>query len=201
MNLLKKLSVFILLIVAISSCNVDNGLIQKRKYKKGYHLSLKKNIKKSDSFEQAENIQNEKENVAQNNSKKEISNTDLDNTAEVSSFNNEVDLKNETIDNSYKTEPTQKHFTLKSTIKSLNNKVKNTVEAKSIVHSNTASKSSPNDGDMLILLYVLAVLIPFVAVGIVTDWDVTDVLINLLLCILCYIPGVIHAFIKIRDNY
>ena len=54
---------------------------------------------------------------------------------------------------------------------------------------------------MLILLYILAVLIPFVAVGIVTDWDLKTVLINILLSILCYIPGVIHAFIIIRDRY
>jgi uncharacterized membrane protein YqaE (UPF0057 family) len=63
-------------------------------------------------------------------------------------------------------------------------------------------KNTPanNNDDELILLYLLAILIPFVAVGIVTDWDLTDVVINLLLCLLCYIPGVIHAFIKIRDN-
>jgi uncharacterized membrane protein YqaE (UPF0057 family) len=65
-----------------------------------------------------------------------------------------------------------------------------------------AVKQAPaNDSDdELILLYLLAILIPFVAVGIVTDWDLTDVAINLLLSFLCYIPGVIHAFIKIRDN-
>jgi uncharacterized membrane protein YqaE (UPF0057 family) len=78
-------------------------------------------------------------------------------------------------------------------------------ELKTIAKASTAKKAVKNapandTDDELILLYLLAILIPFVAVGIVTDWDLTDVVINLLLCLLCYIPGVIHAFIKIRDN-
>jgi len=44
MNSLKKLSVFILIGIAISACNVNNGFIQKRKYQKGYHLTWKKGI-------------------------------------------------------------------------------------------------------------------------------------------------------------
>lgn len=78
-------------------------------------------------------------------------------------------------------------------------------ELKTIAKASTAKKAIKNapandTDDELILLYILAILIPFVAVGIVTDWDLTDVVINLLLSLLCYIPGVIHAFIKIRDN-
>jgi len=84
-------------------------------------------------------------------------------------------------------------------------KIENQHELKAIAkvtaEKKAASNTPANDtDDELILLYLLAILIPFVAVGIVTDWDLTDVVINLLLCLLCYIPGVIHAFIKIRDN-
>lgn len=64
------------------------------------------------------------------------------------------------------------------------------------------STKSSSDDDMLILLYILAVLIPFVAVGIVTDWELKKVLINILLTIFtCGIGGIIHAFIMIRDYY
>ena len=46
------------------------------------------------------------------------------------------------------------------------------------------------------LVYILlCLLIPFLAVGFATDWDVNDVIINLLLCLLCGIPGIIHAFV------
>ena len=50
MILFNRFSLFILLVVAISSCNVNNGFIQKRKYQKGYHLSLKKKINNSDNI-------------------------------------------------------------------------------------------------------------------------------------------------------
>ncbi|MDG2228000.1 MAG: TM2 domain-containing protein [Flavobacteriales bacterium] len=44
MKILNRFSLFILAVVTISSCNLDNGFIQKRKYQKGYHVSWKKNI-------------------------------------------------------------------------------------------------------------------------------------------------------------
>jgi len=43
-NTLKKITAIFLIITALSSCNVNNGLIQKRKYTKGYHVSIKKKI-------------------------------------------------------------------------------------------------------------------------------------------------------------
>jgi uncharacterized membrane protein YqaE (UPF0057 family) len=47
-----------------------------------------------------------------------------------------------------------------------------------------------------ILLIILAILIPPVAVGLASDWDdTTAIIINLILCILCWLPGVIHALI------
>jgi uncharacterized membrane protein YqaE (UPF0057 family) len=50
------------------------------------------------------------------------------------------------------------------------------------------------------LLYVLCFFIPFLAVGIVTDWDTNSVLLNILLTCLCGIPGIIHAFIVVSKN-
>jgi uncharacterized membrane protein YqaE (UPF0057 family) len=50
-------------------------------------------------------------------------------------------------------------------------------------------------GDDAILYIILCILLPFVAVGLATDWDLTKTLICLLLSILFWIPGVIYAFI------
>jgi uncharacterized membrane protein YqaE (UPF0057 family) len=50
------------------------------------------------------------------------------------------------------------------------------------------------------LLYVLCFFIPFLAVGIVTDWDITAVIVNLLWTLLCGIPGIIHALIVVSRN-
>lgn len=64
-----------------------------------------------------------------------------------------------------------------------------------------AVKSQNKSDDVPIgLLYVLCFFIPFVAVGLATDWDITTVLINILWTALCGIPGIIHAFIVVSRN-
>ncbi|MCX6191437.1 MAG: YqaE/Pmp3 family membrane protein [Flavobacteriia bacterium] len=59
-----------------------------------------------------------------------------------------------------------------------------------------ALKNGPSTG----LLYVLCFFIPFLAVGLATDWDTNTVLINLLWTLLCGIPGIIHAIIVVGRN-
>jgi uncharacterized membrane protein YqaE (UPF0057 family) len=56
-----------------------------------------------------------------------------------------------------------------------------------------ATPDTPSKG----LMILLAILIPWLAVGIVTDWDVKQVVINLLLCLTC-IGGIIHAIIVVN---
>ncbi|HIP35519.1 MAG TPA: YqaE/Pmp3 family membrane protein [Crocinitomix sp.] len=51
-----------------------------------------------------------------------------------------------------------------------------------------------------ILLYLLAFFIPPVAVGLVTDWDMGQVVLNIILWALCVIPGIIHALIVVSKN-
>jgi uncharacterized membrane protein YqaE (UPF0057 family) len=46
----------------------------------------------------------------------------------------------------------------------------------------------------MILLYILAVLLPPVAVGIYTDWEAKPTLIDLLLTLIFWIPGIVYAF-------
>ena len=50
------------------------------------------------------------------------------------------------------------------------------------------------------LLYVLCFFIPWLAVGLATDWDLKKVIINILWTMLCGIPGIIHAFIVVSKN-
>lgn len=49
-------------------------------------------------------------------------------------------------------------------------------------------------------LYLLCFIIPPLAVGFATDWDITKILINFLLCFLCFIPGLIHALIIVSRS-
>lgn len=59
---------------------------------------------------------------------------------------------------------------------------------------------SPEDLDKTVYI-VLAIFIPFVAVGIATDWKGSDWVIALLLSFLCGIPGIIYALIKMKTYY
>jgi uncharacterized membrane protein YqaE (UPF0057 family) len=48
---------------------------------------------------------------------------------------------------------------------------------------------------------ILAIFIPFLAVGLATDWKGNDWLIALLLTALCGLPGVIYALVKMSKYY
>ncbi len=45
-----------------------------------------------------------------------------------------------------------------------------------------------------IVLYILAVILPPVAVGLYTNWEPEPTLINLALTCVLYLPGIVHAF-------
>lgn len=62
---------------------------------------------------------------------------------------------------------------------------------------NSHGKKSDNG---LILLYILAFILPILAVGIVTNWDLKLVLISFLLMCLFWIPAVIFAIIVVSNN-
>jgi uncharacterized membrane protein YqaE (UPF0057 family) len=70
----------------------------------------------------------------------------------------------------------------------------------SIAQSKVAKKANhPTQAPEKGLLIVLAILIPWLAVGLVTDWDAKTLIINLLLCLTC-IGGIIHAIIVVNKN-
>ncbi len=48
---------------------------------------------------------------------------------------------------------------------------------------------------------IVAILIPFLAVGLATNFQGSDWLICLLLSFLFYLPGLIYALIKMKDYY
>jgi uncharacterized membrane protein YqaE (UPF0057 family) len=66
---------------------------------------------------------------------------------------------------------------------------------------NQFKQSRKNGGDVdKVVLYILAVVIPPVAVGIHTNWESTPVLINIILTVLVvWIGGVVHAFYVILN--
>ena len=63
-----------------------------------------------------------------------------------------------------------------------------------------AVKNNSSMSDMDILLLILCFLIPFLAVGLATDWDVTKVLICLILSLLIWVPGIIYALLVVLNK-
>jgi uncharacterized membrane protein YqaE (UPF0057 family) len=57
------------------------------------------------------------------------------------------------------------------------------------------AKSSTSDRKLLLI--IIAILIPFVAVDILTNWNLEKTLICLLLTFVFYFPGLIYALILI----
>jgi uncharacterized membrane protein YqaE (UPF0057 family) len=48
---------------------------------------------------------------------------------------------------------------------------------------------------------ILAIFISFLAVGLATEWEGSDWIICLLLSLICGIPGIIYALIKMKNYY
>lgn len=212
---MKNIFILALSVLMIASCSTSNEvasnkLFQKRKYTKGWNMNTSPAIDNSKGTDKKDIAVNTDENTE---AAKAPATSDEESAENSLSFNQEstfpVELteiesyepfiRNENSNsNKVETSVNASHFYS-------NNKLNTSPEieesTKDSFSSDQEESNNSSDDDMLILLYLCAIFIPFVAVGIVTDWDLTVVLINILLTILCFIPGVIHAFITIRDYY
>ena len=205
----KSLLVMISMIGFLYSCStsnsvVSNRLVSKRKYTDGFHYNGKVNTKSSDNVAISEEKKTTKsvlltEEVKSLNSVDEVSKIEK-NESVVLTENVVSTVATETTQVSTKSE---RSLSKKSMVVSSNEK-QNTIQktVKQDVKANKNSKAEirkalkeRNAGDMAILYIILCILLPFVAVGLATDWDLTKTLICLLLSILFWIPGVIYAFI------
>jgi uncharacterized membrane protein YqaE (UPF0057 family) len=192
----------------VSSCSTSNDVvsnrkIQKRKYTKGFHVSdknmsasLKGNKEEKTVVFKAEEDNNKVENITASiesvNNKNTIveENTNAIPVVVVSEITEEANVASENIELTNDGDLTEKEEALTFVSKK-------DVKTKTKI-SKKENNSNSSDG-MLILLVILAFIIPFVAVGIKTDWDLMKVLICLLLSILLWLPGVIYALLIVLD--
>jgi len=206
----KGIMAFAILALA-TSCSTSNDVasnrgIQKRKYNKGFFIS--KNTKSFDKKSQTKNtkqilveeevaevINSQTETSNEMNSNKNISLDKNNNIAEQSNTKTSTNTTNFQ-ENSANIKKNNTETTDNNTFEN------NTISKKDVnkVKHKVNSKSTSSGDDMLILLVILAFLIPFVAVGIKTDWDITKVLIALLLSIFFWIPGIIYALLIVFDK-
>ena len=178
---------FLLLIsfIGISSCTLE-----KRHYQSGYYIDWKNNVKNT-AAERVIPLDLEKINAKTINPSQFSASTNED-IILTTSKNSEVSIikSEKNISDVKASEKAQSKLTVKDKIKVV----------KAVNKMKKAAKRGDADGIPTVLLFVLAVLLPPLAVGLVTDWDLEQTLISLGLTILCWLPGIIHAIIVVDRN-
>jgi uncharacterized membrane protein YqaE (UPF0057 family) len=190
---MKKLIYICLAITFITvSCTV-----QKRVYNSGYHVKWKGGNLNSDKNEFEAKVENQEENSILASSKNEQ-------VKEILAENNSSVINNtaETVDinlveeNQVKVKPVATNDTKVSKTKASERKEKSFSKAKVIKKAVKKSKAD----DTTILLYILCFFLPPIAVGLATNWEEKTLIISIILTLLCFIPGIIHALIVVSDN-
>lgn len=209
--MIKKITAIAMLTAILASCStsnevVSNGLFQKRKYNKGWYANKSTKVKETKG-EQVKDVYTTQEELAINNSE-EIK--VASNKEEVKPISKQYITKEDVVAQPQKTvlastdKKEEKIVSTSVVIAEEQNavafeelkKVSETAPVE-IKQGESQSGDTSSNGHPMILLYLLAIFIPFVAVGLVTDWEATPTISNILWTLLCGIPGIIHAFIII----
>jgi len=191
------------------SCSTSNDVagkfgIQKRKYTKGFSISKNKKYNLSKTTVNQEVL-------AENTTKNE---TPLENAtiepvvkqADIvkeestpiiskSTFNSIHSESLSTLETVSKSTKKTKTLTFIEQIKP--KKIKKTIISK-VKETFTESQSAMSDEK--ILYFILAILLPPVAVGLVTDWDILLVVVSIVLTLIFILPGIIHAIIVVNNR-
>ena len=208
---MKKLLLAVLVVgFAISSCSIERRLHQK-----GFNVEWNKNLSslKKDKKEKQDYVSSEAvEEIAvaspkttktpsvNSSSAISVDGVSLNESIEAPVFvedntTNEVNSQESSVVNNTKIEKVKKAISAPKA--SSSEKVASA--NKTMASTKIVKKALKNDVPTG-LLYVLCFFIPWLAVGLATDWDMKTVLINLLWTLLCGIPGIIHAIIVVGRN-
>lgn len=191
--LLRLASAVLTATVLLTSCSTDNLTIAKRRYNNGYYVHKSGAKTNVDQGSQSVTTENKVEAPAP-----EV--VVVNNNAVVTQDENNQLLPVVTFNSENTTQVVTSQKEAVTVVLSNDENTTRVEESKTTISPSTAASEpkATRGGDIPVwVLYVLAFFIPFLAVGLVTDWDVGQVLLNLLLCLLCGIPGIIHAFIVV----
>lgn len=189
MKQLNYLVLTIAFLISLSSCTME-----KRHYQSGYYIDWKKNTQNTAN----QVTPREQLNNADAKSIHFSGNFSASSDAQLVLSNNEV-AKKESEHPKCGFAETREHDQIKK--HSLKEKVqvlKAIRQVKKVLPSKTTKQKS--DNTPMLVLYILAFLLPPVAVGLATDWDPETTLINLGLTILCWLPGIVHALIVLGNR-
>lgn len=196
------------LLVILGACSssnevVSNNIFTKRKVNRGYHINWPSHWRNGNE-EVAQEVVSEQEKIAV---VEQVANR------ETKTLTSDAPIEeHQTVAGNYVEEQTSLMIQEeKSNSKTTNNSKASSLEDKQVTGKKemhqakkllkkTAKSSNSDPSLSIVLLYIIAFFIPFLAVGIVTDWDLFQVLINIILCLLCWVPGIIHAIIVVHKN-
>jgi uncharacterized membrane protein YqaE (UPF0057 family) len=184
------------ILIVTGSCTIE-----KRLHQSGFHV-----VKNKKNFESSESI-NEKEalTVNQNDRIDHLENK-VTTHARQEIIKSSDERKKPQIGLSSILEDENSNATIISnkTVSSANEKgetsVKKIYKVKNLKEIHKITKSKKADDVEFLLLVILAILLPPIAVGLVTNWDPRTTLLNVLLTLLCFVPGVIHALIVVFEE-
>ncbi len=201
---MKKITVLAIAISFLLSCStsndvVKNGMFQKRKYNKGWYVNKTQHVgNKKGANENKEYI--EQENLASTTNRKP-------NPSIETATANAIETVKSTKSMSLVAVPAIKKQSHNVTVnRSTSSSILEHSEVtehisrrtpKKILKANKAAGDTSSNGHPMILLFILAIFLPPLAVGLVTDWETNPIVYNILWCLLCGLPGIIHAFIII----
>ncbi len=186
-NIMKTLAAGIVATLVITSCSLE-----KRHYTSGYSVqwnSKKANVSATEaSYVAKQTPKTEAKKVTEN---KTVAQAPVEQVA----TNNNTVTKTlvASVNKAVYTTTASKTTSFENTVANNNAKI-----VAKVATANTAKKAAKGDGaDLPVALYIiLAIIIPWVAVGLATNWGI-ETLWNFLWCFLC-IAGIIHAFIILK---
>ncbi len=202
------LSVFILASCATSSDVVDGGLFQKRKYNKGFHINKTSKIASPKTVENEVEMANviiEDKVSNENFSNKEITSTVIEkvnksNVEEVVYVNenniSETNFKNNEVELAESKKVENDNF--KTNFNSTSLRKKSFLSDRFTATTFDKNETSQIMADT-ILLVIIAIFIPFLAVGLY-EGITNRFWISLLLTILLFFPGIIYAILVVTGT-
>lgn len=189
---MKKLFLFGVIASVLASCSSVE--IAKRQHRSGYYVSIG-NKTEANKTEAKVN-----QSVAQ----QEVAQAPIEAEEVVAENNvvvNEV-AQNNVVSNQKNTVASSKSATQNTFVQNLNEEKvesKKTTAVQKVSKKGILGKLKQTDDVMLLILVILALFIPPIAVGLKKNWALIPLLISIILTLLFFLPGVIHALLVVFD--
>ena len=148
---LKKLTTLCIVITALTACNVNNGLIQKRKYRKGYHVSIRNKV-----TNKANTTTPVKEELALN---KEPRSQTIKEDKIVSPIDKSIAVNNSKALKTNKGEKEEKLKTANTLEKKWTSTLVKRATYNPIIKSNTANKTKKTNGKGAMIVFAILLII------------------------------------------